>query len=102
MAFARLILLVFWAFVMIFIHCETGQRVTSAFDDFTEVMGQCNWYLFSTETQKMLVIFLANSQQPTTVHGFGNIVCERESMKKVGIKNQRLQMYTQKLTSEIS
>lgn len=75
--------LMFWSFVMIFAFCEMGELVSNQFNEFEMTLGQCKWYLFSLNLQRMCIIVLANAGQPTTVHGFGNIVCTRESMKKV-------------------
>ena len=60
-----------------------GEMVTNQFDEFEEELSQCNWYMFSMKLQRIYMIVLVNAEQPTTVHGFGNIVCARESMKKV-------------------
>lgn len=73
----------FWSFVMIYVFCEMGEMVTNQFEMFERALGQCNWYLFSMKLQRIHLIVVANAQQPTIVHGFGNIVCIRESMKQV-------------------
>lgn len=60
-----------------------GQMVTSQFDAFDEELGQCNWDLFPMKLQRIHLVVMVNAQQPTTVNGFGNLICTRESMKRV-------------------
>lgn len=75
--------LMFWSFIVIYVFCEMGEKVTNQFNEFGEELGQCNWHLFSMKLQRIYIIALANADQPTTIHGLGHIVCVRESMKKV-------------------
>ena len=83
MSFLRQISLVWWAFIIILVYCESGQIVVSQFDEFEEEISKCDWYALPIETQKLFVVFLLNEQQTSNIHGFGNIECSRESMKKV-------------------
>lgn len=53
------------------------------FHRFDDALCRTNWYRFPIETQKMLLIVMANAQQPILVQGFGNIACTREAFKKV-------------------
>lgn len=50
---------------------------------FKDVLDQCDWYLFPIEMQRMLIIVMSNTQQPTIIHAFGNAQCSREAFKKV-------------------
>lgn len=50
---------------------------------FNDALLQSNWYRFPIDTQKMLLIVVANAQQPIIIQGFGNIACTREVFKKV-------------------
>lgn len=75
--------LMIWSFVTIYAFCEMGETVTSQFNIIEESLNECNWYLFSLKLQRIHLIVLANAQHPTTVNGFGNLVCTRDSMKKV-------------------
>lgn len=82
MSIARILILVWWSFAIIFLFCEPGHRVATSFEEIEKEISECNWYSFSLEVQQMLVIFLVNAQQPTTVNGFANTECTREFMKK--------------------
>lgn len=73
----------FWTFAFVLIFCELGEMVTSQFDAFNDALERCNWYSFPIEIQQMMIIVLANAQQPITIRAFGNIICTRETFKKV-------------------
>lgn len=75
--------MVFWTFILIFFFCELGEMVTDQFHQFSDELGQCSWYLFPIELQRMLVTFMVNAQQPVIIHGFGNTLCTREAFKLV-------------------
>lgn len=60
-----------------------GEMVTNQFNDFAMELGQCKWYSFSMKLQRIYLIVLANAEQSISVRGYGNIVCVRESMKRV-------------------
>lgn len=62
---------------------ELGEMLMRKFNEFNDAFYQCKWYFFSIEMQKMLLIVIANTQQPIFVQGFGNISCTRDSFKKV-------------------
>lgn len=53
------------------------------FDKFNEALRDTNWYLFSNEMQRMVLLFMTFVQQPTSIHGYGDAVCRLESFKKV-------------------
>ena len=72
-----------WSFVFIGIYCESGEFVTDQFERFNDVLGQSSWYQFPNEVQQMILILMTNSQQPTFIRGFGNIICAREAFKRV-------------------
>ena len=72
-------------FFYLFIYCELGEMVSKQFDLFNEKLDQCNWYAFPMKTQKILIIFITNAQQPTLFRGFGNILCTRDTFKKVSL-----------------
>lgn len=84
------IILMFWSFALIYAFCENGEMVANDFIDFEKELGQCNWYLFTLRLQRIYIIVLMNAEQSTVVHGFGNIVCVRESMKRVSQKSQMI------------
>lgn len=69
--------------VSFFQVCELGERTTAGFDSFNDTFFQCEWYLFPIELQQMLLIMIANAQQPVIIKGFANTLCARESFAKV-------------------
>lgn len=75
--------LVFWSFVIIFIVCELGQRLTNEFDTYNHTLYQCNWYAFPIELRHMFIVVLMNAQQPVVIKGFADTLCARESFEKV-------------------
>lgn len=75
--------MIFWAFVMLSIFCENGERVTNQFQVFNVELRQFNWYILPINVQKMFVIMVANAQQPSFIRGFANALCLRESFKVV-------------------
>ena len=79
----RLLVMVFWSFVMLFIFCENGETVTHQFQVFNVELRQFNWYILPINVQKMFIIVVANAQQPSFIRGFANAICLRESFKKV-------------------
>lgn len=60
-------------------------KVTHQFIRFNAKLCQCDWYLFPIGIQRMLVIFMSDTQQPVSIQGYGNIQCKRENFKTVRI-----------------
>lgn len=77
------LLFVLWTFTPIFLLCAAGEMVTDQFDVFNAELCMCNWYMFPLEVQKMLIIFLAGSQDPVNIHGFADTICALEAYKRV-------------------
>lgn len=77
------LLYAFWSFAPIFMYCEFGNAVTDEFESFSDELCQCKWYSLPIELQKMMVVFIEGTQEPIIVRGFCNIVCIRDSFKKV-------------------
>lgn len=67
----------------VFLVCEPGARVTTQFELFEREMGELDWYLLSIEMRRMYMVFLSDTQQPKQLSSYGNIICERETPKKV-------------------
>lgn len=77
-------LLIFsWALLIILFWCEFGKIVCEKFAVFDHELWQCKWYLFPIEMQRMLVIFMSNTQDQATLLGYGNIECTRDTFKRV-------------------
>lgn len=79
----RILLLVFWAFVLVFLFCEFGEMVSDEFEEFNDELDQSDWYSFSVEMQRIFVILTINAQQSTYIKGFANVLCVRPTFKKV-------------------
>lgn len=74
---------VFYAFGSICIFCEHGELVSNGFNEFNAELCQCDWYLYSIEMQRNLLVFIENTQQPAIIRAFANTVCTREAFKRV-------------------
>ena len=79
----RILFLLFWSVGMNFVICEFCEMVTDHFEAFDYELCQCNWYSFPIEIQRILIIVIANTQQPEILQAFGNTPCTREVFKKV-------------------
>lgn len=73
----------FWSFAICGFYCEFGEMVTHQFHLFDDEIYRCNWYLLPVRLQKMHLIFMQNTQQPTIIRGYPNIWCTREIFKMV-------------------
>lgn len=68
---------------VIYLVCILGQRMTDQFDEFNDELHQCNWFTFPMGMQKMYAIFVHNAQQQMGLQGYGNLLCSRDTMKRV-------------------
>lgn len=73
------------ACLYIFFWCESGKMVTSAFAMFDHELWQCEWYSFPIETQRMVQFFMLVTQDPAVLCGYGNIICTRDTFKRVSV-----------------
>lgn len=76
---------VIYAFGVLFIACELGQRVNLAFAKCSEMVDQIKWYLFPAEIQRMLPMILNFTQQPFEIACFGSTRCDRDTFKWVSL-----------------
>lgn len=76
-----------WTTIYIFLLCEPGERITIGFEDFSDELSGCDWYLLPIEMQRMYAIFLSDTQNPVKMESFANILCERETSKTVLISH---------------
>lgn len=60
-----------------------GEMMSGEFDAFDAELGQLEWYLFPHEIQRLFIVSIANAQHPTNIQGYGQILCVRETVKKV-------------------
>lgn len=72
-----------WVVVMIFLTCESGERLTNQYDIFEYEYDQCNWYSFPLEIQRTLPILISSHQRPAMVQGYAHTVCRRASCATV-------------------
>lgn len=72
-----------WMFELLFAICELGERVTIGFESFGDELERCDWYKLPTKMQRMHLMFLVDTQQPVNIECFGNILCTRDTFKKV-------------------
>lgn len=81
-----------YAFGLVLISCELGQRMTNAFEIFEVVMCKLDWLLFPVEVQQLLPPLLIIAQQPVRLECFGSNACMRESFKKVDLAMFKIQI----------
>lgn len=77
------LLILMWAYGALFLVCEPGQRVTNQFEMFSEELQRCDWDELPIEMRRMYLIFLSDTQQPVNIACFFNVICSRETFKKV-------------------
>lgn len=73
-----------YAFGIISIASELGQRTSNLFTELTDVSLQFDWYLFPNEINQLLLIILPVVQKSVVIECFGTIACDRELFRKVG------------------
>ena len=78
-------ILVILTIVFGFVVCESGERVTNQFDMIDDELGRCDWHKLPIKMQKMYLIFRSDTQQSKNITSYGNIVCTRETFKRVRI-----------------
>lgn len=74
-----------YAFGVMFIACEMGQRVNLAFNECNDIIDQFEWYSFPVEIQQMLSFIIHYTQQPVEIKCFGSAACDRETFKVVSL-----------------
>lgn len=87
-----------YAFGIIFVTCELGQRLSDAFEEINDEIESFEWYQFSYEIQQMLPIILIVSQQPVDLECFGSITGCRMTFQKVStFRVLQFKCFTEKL-----
>lgn len=87
-SFGRLDSTIFPNFFVIFsiaLFCDLGEAVSNKFDELNDVLYRSEWNTFSIGVQRTLPIILMATQQKVVPRGFGNLICFRQSFKKVNI-----------------
>lgn len=78
----RLSLLTFWSFVQIYVFCDSSAYVTRHFREI-DIYNECEWYAFPASVRRSMPIIIVNAQEAVILKGFGNILCTRETFKRV-------------------
>lgn len=73
----------FWAFTLVFVACELGERVRNEFDCVRFLVDQLKFHLFPHKLRKLVPTITINAQNPVEFKCFGSISCSRESFQKV-------------------
>lgn len=71
-----------WSFIIMFCNCEVGQSMDNQFLKLSNDIYKCDWFCLPHKLQRMFIIIIMNAQ-PVLIYGFGNVVCSRESFKRV-------------------
>lgn len=77
--------LIFWAFASMFMMCQVADNVTNRFDALNNAIWQTEWYCFPIDVQKIWPTIMMDIQEPVFIRGFGNVLCTRETFKKVSV-----------------
>lgn len=78
---------------MIFFFCYFGESINSQFDELNDVIYQSDWYTHQLDIQRIIPTILIATQHPPVLKGFGNLVCTRESFKKVDLLYIKFKCY---------
>ena len=73
----------FGTFTFLFAPCELADRMSSKFDEINYLVNQLDWYPFSYDMNKMLLIILINARKEVGFQCFGSCVCNRDTFRKV-------------------
>lgn len=76
---------VMYAFGVLFIACEIGQRITIAFIECSDIIDQFKWYLFPAKIQRMLPLLMNFTQKTIEIKCFGGMKSDRDTFKYVSI-----------------
>lgn len=76
-----------WAFSAAFFVCELSERMSDSFVRVGDMVDQFDWYRFTDDMQRMLLIIFMQVHDPIDIKCFGNITCSRETYKNVRISD---------------
>lgn len=84
---------IFYAFGVVFVVSELGQRINLAFKEIGEIISEFDWYLFPAKIQRMLPFIINYAQQSVDITCFGSAVCDRDTFKSVSAieSNEQIQ-----------
>lgn len=72
-----------FAFGLVCITCEIGEKLCDSFNKISVVIDQLKWYLLPIKVQQMLPTIILIVQCPVALKCFGSVSCLREAFKKV-------------------
>lgn len=72
-----------WSFVLIFLSCEFGHKLSCAFNEIDFGIGQMYWYRCPAKVWKLLPMLMAFAQEPVFLRVFGSTSCARSDFKGV-------------------
>lgn len=76
-------ILIFWSLAQIFVFCEIGENLMSQFNQLSDAIVYCEWYIFSQQTKQILPFIMMATQTPVAIGGFGNVQCTRNAFRSV-------------------
>lgn len=71
----------------LFTFCYFGKLSTTSFENMADCMYENNWYEWSIESQKHIVIMIMNAQRSIYYHGFGVALLNLETFTKVSYQS---------------
>lgn len=75
----------FWTFVVMFMSCYIGEKVTTAFEELSDEIYQCEWDTFPYKVQHLLPNIILVAQQSVYIEANGGFTCTHNTYKKVTI-----------------
>lgn len=76
-----------YAFGVILIICELGQRMSDAIEGIWDTIDDFDWYSFPHDIQRFLPYLLIAAQRPVVLKCFGSTSGSRNTFKKVSLTN---------------
>lgn len=73
----------FLSFALVFVCCEFGHKMSTAFEQIDHVIGKSHWYRFPLHVWKMLPMLVAGAQESAGLRVFGSVSLTREDFKNV-------------------
>ena len=84
------------SFALVFVCCEFGHKLSNAFEQIDNQIGELHWYGFPVQVWKMLPTLIAGAQKSCGLRVFGSASCTREEFKNVCIFFEKINSIDQK------
>lgn len=72
-----LLTLLFQSIVLVFALCELSNKISSQFDDLSDIIYRSVWYRCSLNVQRLLPTILIATQESFELSGYGNVPYNR-------------------------